>query len=82
MQSAETEREPFLIPTVVYEHNIFTVALGKRFEPLLKPLFVCYTFEAKFHPSKLCCHIHFNVCTCTLVQSKCVVNNVGMFQKC
>ena len=24
---------------------------------------------------------HFSVCTCTLIQSKCVVNNVGVFQE-
>ena len=29
-------------------------------------------------PSKLCCHAHFNVCICALLQSKFVVNNVGM----
>ena len=46
---------------------------GKKvqmFEPLLQ-----------ISPFKLRCHVYFNVCTCTLVQSKCVVNNVGEFQK-
>ena len=48
----------------------------RRFEPL----FVCYAFEAKFLPSKLHCHTHFNICACTLLQSKRVVNDVGVLQ--
>ena len=46
-----------------------------------EPSFVCYAFEVKFLPSKLRCHAHFIVCTCALVQSKRVVNNVGVFHK-
>ena len=56
---------------------------GKKVQ-MFELSFVCCTFEVKFPPSKLRCHTHFNVCmycTSALVQSKCVVNNVGMFQK-
>ena len=49
----------------------------RRFEPL----FIFYTFETKFLPSKVRCHTHFNVCACALVQSKRVVNNVSMFDE-
>ena len=59
---------------------ILVLGLGRMFR-IFEPSFVCYAFEAKFLPSKLRCHTHFNVCTCALVQSKRVVNNVGVFQK-
>ena len=49
----------------------------RRFEPS----FVRCTFKTKFLPSKLRCHAHFNVCTCALLQSKRMVNNVGVFQE-
>ena len=53
---------------------------GKKVR-IFEPSFICYAFEVKLLPSKLRCHAHFNVCTCSLVQSKCVVNNVGVFHK-
>ena len=53
---------------------------GKKVQ-MFESSFVCCTFEAKFLLLKLCCHTHFNVYTSTLVQSKHVVNNVGVFQK-
>ena len=37
---------------------------------------ICYAFDVPFH-----CHAHFNDSTCELVQSKCVVNIVGVFLK-
>ena len=55
------------------------IRAGKKV-PIFKPLSVCYALKAKFLPSKLRCNAHFNnVCTCTLVQYKCVINNVAVF---
>ena len=48
---------------------------------MFEPSFVCCAFEAKFLPLKLRCYAHFNVCTCALLQSKHVVNNVGVLQE-
>ena len=56
------------------------IRAGKKVR-FFEPLFVSNAFEAKFLPSKLHCHAHFNVCRCALVKSKRVVNNVGVFQK-
>ena len=61
--------------------ELITRQSGTRAGKRLEPLFVCYTFEAKFLCSKLRCHAHFNVCVCALLQSKHVVNNVGVFQE-
>ena len=49
--------------------------------PFFKHSFVWCRLEAKFLPSKLCCYTLFNVRTFALLQSKCMVNNVGVFQK-
>ena len=57
-------------------HNITRAEKKVR---MFEPSFICCAFEAKFLPSKLRCQAHFNVCTCALVQSKHVVNNVGVF---
>ena len=46
---------------------------------IFEPLFIRDPFEAK--SLKLYYHAYVNVCTCALVQSKHVVNNVEMFQK-
>ena len=53
---------------------------GKKVR-IFEPSFVYCIFKAKFFPSKLRCHAHFNVCTCALLQSKRVVKNVGVFKK-
>ena len=60
--------------------DVYTLGLRtkvRRFEPS----FVCCAFEATFLPSKLRCHAYFNVCACALLQSKRVVNNVGVFHE-
>ena len=54
------------------------IRAGKKVR-IFEPSFICYAFEAKFLPLKLHCHAHFNVCTCALLQSKRVANNVGVF---
>ena len=64
--------------TCAYIH--VCIRAGKKVR-IFEPSFVCYAFEVNFLSSKLRCNAHFNVCTCTLVQSKHVVNNVGVFQK-
>ena len=49
----------------VHVYNIIYIRAGKKVR-IFEPSFVCYTLEAKFLPSKLCCHAHFNVCTCAI----------------
>ena len=48
---------------------------------MFEPSFVRCAFKPKFLLSKLRCHVQFNICTCALIQSKHVINNVGMFKK-
>ena len=49
----------------------------RRFEPS----FVCCALEGKFLSSKLYCHARFTVCTCTLLESYHMINNMEMFQE-
>ena len=56
---------------------MYVLRLGKRFEYSNLHSFAAYS-KLNF---SLRSHAHFNVCTCALVQSKRVVNNVGMFHK-
>ena len=64
---------------LVYMCMYVCTRAGKKVR-IFEPSFVCYAFKAKFLPSKLRCHVHFNVCACALLQSKRVVNNVGVFE--
>ena len=66
----------------VYMHmyTCIHIRAGKKVQKF-ESSFVCCAFEATFLLLQLSCHTHFNVCTCTLVQSKHVFNNVGEFQK-
>ena len=60
------------------------VGLGKCFECLkFEPYSFAVHSKLNFflRVSKLRCHAYFNVCTCTLVQSKCVDNSVAVFKK-
>ena len=56
------------------------IRAGKKVR-IFEPSFVYCAFEAKFLPSKLRSHAHFNVCTCALLQSKRVVKIVGVSKK-
>ena len=64
----------------MYMYLYVHVRAGKKVR-IFEPSFVYCTFEAKFLPSKLHCHAHFNVCTCALLQSKRVVKIVGVSKK-
>ena len=85
MQSAETERELFLIPTVVYEHNIFTVALGKGlnlcsnlclFATHLKLNFILRSFAATF--TLMFAHAHLYNLNVLLIMWACSRNVEAM----
>ena len=52
-----------ILVDVIYVH--IHIRAGKKVQ-IFEPSFVYCAFEAKFLPSKLRCHAHFNVCTCTL----------------
>ena len=42
-----------------YNSSIIVIRAGKKVR-MFKPLFVCCTFEAKFFPSKFCCHSSYS----------------------
>ena len=56
-------------------HVCTCIRAGKKVR-IFEPSFVCYAFEDKFLPR---CHAHFIMFA--LVQSKRVVNKVGVFHK-
>ena len=49
----------------MYIYVCIYIRAGKKVR-IFEPSFVYCAFEAKFLPSKLRCHAHFNVCTCAL----------------
>ena len=79
MQSAETERELFLIPTVVYKHNIFTVALCSNlclFATHLKLNFILRSFAATF--TLMFAHAHLYNLNVLLIMWACSRNVEAM----